>query len=130
MRLRPQGPGTSLFGAGSTKLPLVKDFEGFLRQARNLKAEKEEDAGLKAPAQHPKLAPDPNSIESVWDLVQGRLLLTAPVEMESRGDFITRLRRTVTWRNTNARSHMRGLCRNQKKRAAQGLKLQRTRCSY
>ena len=114
--------------AGSTTLPLVKDFEGFLRQARNLKAEG--DAGLETLAQHPKLAADLNAIESIWDLLQDRLLLTAPVEMESRRDFIKRLRRTVTWMNTNARAHMRGLCRNQKKRAAKVLKLRDARCSY
>ena len=49
--------------AGSTTLPLVKDFRGFLRQARNLKAE--EDAGLKTLAQQPKLALAPNAIERV-----------------------------------------------------------------
>ena len=114
--------------AGSTTLPLVKDFEGFLRQARNLKAEG--DAGLETLAQHPKLAADLNAIESIWDLLQDRLLLTAPVEMESRRDFIKRLRRTVTWMNTNARAHMRGLCRNKKKRADKVLKLRDARCSY
>ena len=114
--------------AGSTTLPLVKDFEGFLRQARNLKAEG--DAGLETLAQHPKLAADLNAIESIWDLLQDRLLLTAPVEMESRRDFIKRLRRTVTWMNTNARAHMRGLCRNQKNRADKVLKLRDARCSY
>ena len=112
----------------SSHLDMVKDFERFLRQARNLKAEK--DAELKTLAQHPELAPDLNAIESIWDLLQDRLLLTAPVEMESRCDFIKRLRCAVTWMNTNARAHMRGLCRNQKKRAAKVLKLKGARCSY
>ena len=49
--------------AGFTKLPLVKDFEGFLRQPRNLKAE--ENAGLKTLPQHPKLAPNLNAIERI-----------------------------------------------------------------
>ena len=52
--------------------------------------------------QHAKLAPDLNAIENVWDLIQDRLLLTAPVEMESRTDFIKRLRRNVTWMNTES----------------------------
>ena len=115
--------------AGATKLPLIiKDFEDFLRQERNLKAE--QAAGLKTLPQHPKVAPNPNAIENVWDLLQDRLLLTALVEMESRTDFIQRLRRTVTWMNTNARAHMHGLCRNQKKRAAEVLKLSGARCSF
>ena len=29
--------------------------------------------------------PDLNAIENAWDLLQGRLLLTAHVDMESRG---------------------------------------------
>ena len=94
----------------SSHFDLVKDFEGFLRQARNLKAE--EDAGLKTLAQQPKLALDLNAIERIWDLLQDRLLLTAPVEMESRRVFIKRVRRTVTWMNTNVRAYMRGFCRN------------------
>ena len=114
--------------AGATKLPLIKDFERFLRQERNLKAE--EAAGLKTVPQHPKVAPDFGAIENIWDFLQDRLLLTAPVEIESRAEFITRLRRTVSWMNTNARAHMRALCRNQKKRAAEILKLSGTRCSF
>ena len=104
--------------AGSTTLPLVKDFGGFLRQAWNFQAE--EDAGPEMLAQHPKLAADPNAIESIWDVLQDRLLLTAPAEMESPRDFIKCLRRTVTWMNTNARAHVRGLCRNQKNACSQG----------
>ena len=100
---------------GSTTLPLAKDFGGFLRLARNLKAE--EDAGLKTLAQQPKLALDLNAIERIWDLLQDRLLLTAPVEIELRRDFIKRLRRTVTWMNTNVRAHMRSLRRNRKRAA-------------
>ena len=114
--------------AGSTKLPIVKDFEKFLRQRRNIKAE--EAAGLKTLPQHAKLAPDLNAIENVWDLIQDRLLLTAPVEMESRTDFIKRLRRTVTWMNTHAKVQIRGVCRNQKKRAAHVLKLSGARCRW
>ena len=113
---------------GKTKVPLVKDFEGFLRQPRNLKAE--ENAGFKTLKEHTKCSPDLNAIENAWDLLQDRLLLTAPVEMEARSEFVKRLRRTVTWMNTNARKHGRALCRNQKKRAAQVKKLQGARCSY
>jgi hypothetical protein len=113
---------------GKTKVALVKDFEGFLRQPRNLKAE--EDAGFKTVKLHPKCSPDLNAIENAWDLLQDRLLLTAPVEMEPRSDFVKRLRRTVCWMNTNARKHGRDLCRNQKKRAAQIKKLQGARCSF
>ena len=113
---------------GKTQIPLVKDFEGFLRQPRNLKAEAA--AGFKTLKEHTKCSPDLNAIENAWDLLQDRLLLTAPVEIEPRSDFVRRLRRTVSWMNANARKHGRELCRNQKKRAAQVKKLQGARCSY
>lgn len=113
---------------GKIKIPLVKDFEGFLRQPRNLKAE--ENAGFKTLKEHTKCSPDLNAIENAWDLLQDRLLLTAPVEIEDRSEFVTRLRRTVNWMNQNARKHGRALCRNQKKRAAQVKKLKGARCSY
>ena len=113
---------------GKRKIPLVKDFEGFLRQPRNLQAE--EAAGFKTLTQHTKCSPDLNAVENALDLLQDRLLLTAPVEIESRKDFIVRLRRTVHWMNEHARKHGRGLCRNQKKRAAQIIKLKGARCSY
>ena len=113
---------------GKTKIPLVKDFEGFLRQPRNLKAK--EVAGCKTLTQHTKCSPDLNAIENAWDLLQDRLLLTAPVETESRSEFVARLRRTVYWMHANARKHGRRLCTNQKKRAAQIKQLQGARCSY
>ena len=113
---------------GKTKIPLVKDFEGFLRQPRNLQAE--EAAGFKTLTQHTKCSPDLNAIENAWDLLQDRLLLTAPVELESCSEFVTRLRRTINWMNANPRKQGRGLCRNQKKRAAQIKKLLGARCSY
>ena len=56
--------------------------------------------------------------------------LTAPVGIESRSDFVKRLRRTVNWMSANARKHGRELCRNQKKRATQVKKLKGARCSF
>ena len=113
---------------GKVRIPLVKDFERFLRQPRNLKAE--ENAGFKTVKDHPKCSPDLNAVENAWDLLQDRLLLTAPVGLEDRPQFVKRLRRTVNWMNKNARKHGRALCRNQKKRAAQVKKLKGARCSY
>ena len=52
----------------------------------NLKAER--DAGFCNVNQHPKLSPDLNAIEGWWRVLQQRLSLTAPAELESRGDFL------------------------------------------
>ena len=49
--------------AGSTKIPIVNDYEKSLRQDNNFKAEAV--AGLKTLKEHPKLAPDLNAIENV-----------------------------------------------------------------
>ena len=43
--------------------------------------------------------------------------LTAPEEIESRLEFVTRLRRTVAWLNINDREHAVALARNQNVRA-------------
>ena len=56
---------------GKEQLPFVKEFERFLREPRNLKAE--EDAGSKTLKQHAKLCPDLNAIENVWDINTKRM---------------------------------------------------------
>ena len=114
--------------SSKTLIPVVKDFERFLRQPRNLKAE--EDDCFKTLTQHSKCSPQLNAIENYWDLLQDRLLLTAPVEIESRAAFIKRLRRSVNWMNQSARQPSRGLCRNQKKRAAEMIKHHGARCRF
>ena len=71
-----------------------------------------------------------SAVENYIDLLQDRLLLTAPVEIESRAAFIKRVRRTLSWMNQNARRHARGVCWNQKKRAAEVLKRHGARYNY
>lgn len=115
------------------KVPLVKDFERFLRWDKtkefdNLKAER--DAGFSTVKQHPKVSPDFNAIEGWWQVLQQRLSLTAPVTLESRAAFLKRLRRTVVWLNKNARGHAKQLCTNQKDRARAVKKLQGARCKW
>lgn len=114
-------------------VPLVKDFERFLRwnstnDFDNLKAERE--AGFSTVRQHPKLAPDFNAIEGWWRVLQQRLFLSAPAALESRAAFLKRLRRTVTWLNTNARQHGKKLCTNQKERAKAVKKLSGAKCKW
>ena len=115
------------------KVPLVKDFEKFLRWDRtkpydNLGAER--SAGFHTVKLHPKLSPDFNAIEGWWRVLQQRLSLTAPVKLEPRAAFLKRLRRTVTWLNDNARDHGKQLCTNQKKRASSVKQLKGARCKW
>ena len=115
------------------KVPLVKDFERFLRwdetkEFDNMKAER--DAGFSTVKHHPKVSPDFNAIEGWWKVVQQRLSLTAPVALESRAAFLKRLRCTVVWLNKNARDHAMKLCTNQKVRARDVKKLQGARCRW
>ena len=50
-------------------------------------------------------------------MLRHRLDLTAPEEIESREEFVTRLRRTVAWLSINEWEHAVALARNQKVRA-------------
>lgn len=115
------------------KVPLVKDFEKFLRWGKkkpcdNLKGER--DAGFETVKLHPKCSPDFNAIEGWWHQLQQRLDLTAPAELEPRAAFIKRLRRTVTWMNANLKQQGRLLCTNQKARARAVKKLKGARCKW
>ena len=115
------------------KVPLVKDYEKFLRWDKtkefdNMGAERA--AGFNTVKQHPKVSPDLNAIEGWWRVVQQRLYLTAPVALESRADFLKRLRRTVDWLNKNARAQAKKLCTNQKERARAVKKLDGARCKW
>ena len=94
---------------------IVQDHERCLWQDRNVRALRV--AGCLLVTQHTKYSPDLNAIEGQWRILRERLELTAPVEIESREQFITRLRTTVTWLNTNRSEDALALCVNQKQRA-------------
>jgi hypothetical protein len=115
------------FGAKG-RVHLVKDYEKCLWQERNLTAEKK--AGYDVVGNYPKCSPDLNAIEGWWGRLKNLLIERAPTKLESRSDFLRRLRRTVSWLNQNARAKGRNLCTNQKKRARQVLHLKGARCKY
>ena len=110
------------------RVHLVKDYERFLRQERNIEAEKA--AGYDEVHQHPKCSPDLNAIEGWWRLLKMHLQDAMPTGPESRAAFLCRLRRTVHWLNANRRAEGRRLCRNQKVRAREVIKLQGARCKW
>ena len=91
---------------------LVQDHEKCLWQEQNLLALRR--AGCPVVACYPKQTPDLNAIEGRWTVLRDRLDLTALDEIESWGDFVARLSRTVAWLNLNERDHAVALARNQK----------------
>ena len=94
---------------------LVQDHERCLWTEINLKALR--DAGCPAIANYPKCSPDLNAIEGVWAKLKQRLEATEPQEMETRAEFLIRVRRAVNWLNERCHDDLLTLCTNQKTRA-------------
>ena len=63
----------------------------------------------------PKHSPDLNAIEGWWQRLRQRLEVTTPTRRESRGAFLLRLRRCVTWLNDNAAADALRLATNRPK---------------
>ena len=66
---------------------------------------------------YPKCFPDLNAIEGWWHRLRMRLEETAPMDRESREEFVRRLRRTVTWLNENCVDDALHFATSQKARA-------------
>ena len=98
----------------STKF-LVQDFERCLRTGESLHAMKA--GGIHLVQEYPKASQDFNAIENAWKELRDRLYATLPARLESRGDFITRLRAAVLWLNNNRSEQLWYLSTNQQERA-------------
>ena len=107
---------------------LIQDHEACLWHERSLAAL--EKAGFSVVENFPVQSPDLNAIEGWWHRLKSRLDETAPTEMETRSEFLVRLRRTVHWLNDNAADDALTLAQNQKERAKKVQKLSGARCSW
>ena len=65
----------------------------------------------------PKVSQDFNAIENAWAILRERLDETCPVELESRDQFLKRLRAAVRWANSQRSEQLWYLSTNQKERA-------------
>ena len=64
---------------------------------------------------YPECSQDLNPIEIAWREVRSRLDNTQPVAMETRADFILRLRLAVAWVNRNHMGYLAKLCSSQER---------------
>ena len=94
---------------------LVCDFEKCLRSELAMHALTKTPLKLVDP--YPKVSQDFNAIENAWAILKGRLQETQPTHLETRDDFIRRLRATVRWMNTHRSASLWELSINQKERA-------------
>ena len=98
---------------------LVCDFEWCLRSTVVVSELKK--IGLQLVDAYPKCSQDFNAIENVWDIVKERLEETWPRALESRDEFVIRLRGAVKWINRKRAADLWYLSTNQKERAAECL---------
>ena len=94
---------------------LVCDFEKCLRSELAMHALTKTPLKLVDP--YPKVSQDFNAIENAWAILKGRLQETQPTHLETKDDFIRRLRATVRWMNTHRSASLWELSINQKERA-------------
>ena len=99
---------------------LVCDFERLLHS--DLALMTLEKIGVKLVEDYPVSSQDFNAIENVWKELKQRLDVTMPVKLESRDEFIERLKVAVAWLNRNRKKQLWYLSTNQKERAAACLK--------
>ena len=107
---------------------LVQDFEACLRSDEALEAF--DRVGVKLVPGYPRCSQDFNAIENAWNLLRQRLAETLPRAMETRDDFIIRLRQAVVFLNRYRKNRLEELSRNQKVRCKECEKLEGARTSW
>lgn len=105
------------FWKGAT-VHLVQDHERCLWSKTSLAALGEvSGVRLQVLENYPSCCQDLNAIETVWREVRARLAQTEPTRMETRPEFLRRLRTAVRWCNENRAQYLLELCQEQKVRA-------------
>lgn len=89
-----------------------------------------QDIGVKLLKKYPKCSQDLNPIETAWRELRERIAETEPAQIETREAFVVRLRNCVKWLNKNRRAYFLHLCRSQKQRAKDVLKLKGARTKH
>lgn len=98
---------------------LVQDFERCLRSEGPMHALGQ--MGVELVQGYPKVSQDFNAIENCWKLLRARLCTTMPTHLESRDDFVDRLKMAVQWLNRYKGQEMWNLGTNQKERCRECL---------
>ena len=94
---------------------LVCDFERCIRSESAVRALGK--IGLKLVENYPRCSQDFNAIENVWAILKERLDETVPVQLESREDFVKRLKAAARWCNRARADQLWKLSTDQKERA-------------
>ena len=89
-----------------------------------------EAAGCPVLENYPKSSPDLNAIEGVWQLIKDRMVETEPEAIETRAEFLARLRRQVHWLNDTKHDLLLKLCTNQKVRGREVALLLGAKCKW
>ena len=113
---------------GTECITIVQDYEKCLRCDEPLAAM--QTIGVALLEEHPKYSQDLSAIENAWRELRDRLAQTMPPWLESRDDFIVRLRYAVTWLNANRHDQLLKFCTNQKERAKDVLALRGSRTKW
>jgi len=100
---------------------LVCDYEGCLRSDAAVHAL--EKINLPLVEDYPVSSQDFNAMENVWAILKQRLDETVPKALESREDFVKRLKSAVQWANRARADQLWRLCTDQKERADECLKM-------
>ena len=113
---------------GKRRVVLVQDRERCLWSDACLSALS--NAGCDVLKKHTNYYPDLNAIEAWWNRLRRLMESRAPPMMETRAQFLLRLRKAMAWLNSNAKTEARRLCRGVKTRPEEVIRLKGAKCKY